>query len=98
RDYTLIPVKVGGAFHPKLFLRLGKSKGELLVGSHNMTLSGFGLNDEVTNVFRLDGAGLRAGGAVFRQTLEYLAGFVPDRLPDVIDAFLGLKLGVPWLD
>jgi hypothetical protein len=98
RDYTLIPVKVGGAFHPKLFLRFGKSKGALLVGSHNVTLSGFGLNDEVTNTFRLEGAALRAGGAVFRQAFHYLAQFVPMQLADVAEAFEGLKLGVPWLD
>lgn len=98
RDYTLIPVKVGGAFHPKLFLRLGKSKGSLLVGSHNVTLSGFGLNDEVTNIFRLEGAALRAHGAVFRQALDYLGQFMPTRLPDVVEAFEGVRLGVPWLD
>jgi hypothetical protein len=98
RDYTLIPVKVGGAFHPKLLLRFGKSKGSLLVGSHNVTLSGFGLNDEVTNVFRLEGAALRAGGAPFRQAFNYLAQFVPTQLPDVAEAFEGVKLGVPWLD
>ncbi|MFE8597794.1 hypothetical protein [Archangium violaceum] len=98
RDYTLIPVKVGGAFHPKLFLRFSKSKGSLLVGSHNMTLSGFGLNDEVTNVFRLEGAALRAGGAPFRQAFDYLAGFMPANLPDVVEAFEGVKIGVPWLD
>ena len=97
-DYTLIPVKVGGAFHPKLFLRFGKSKGSLLVGSHNVTLSGFGLNDEVTNIFRLEGAALRACGAPFRQAFNYLAQFVPTQLPDVVDAFEGVKLGVPWLD
>jgi hypothetical protein len=98
RDYTLIPVTVGGAFHPKMVLRLGKSKGSLLVGSHNVTLSGFGLNDEVTNVFRLEGAALRAGGALFRQAFDYLAGFVPAQLPDVVEAFESVKLGVPWLD
>lgn len=98
RDYTLIPVKAGGAFHPKLFLRFGKSKGSLHVGSHNVTLSGFGLNDEVTNVFRLEGAALRAGGAPFRQAFNYLAQFVPTQLLDVAEAFEGVKLGVPWLD
>src|SRR5262249_23521880 len=98
RDYTLIPVKVGGAFHPKVFLRYGKSKGSLLVGSHNVTLSGFGLNDEVTNVFRLEGAALRAGGAPFRQAFNYLGQFAPTQLPDVAEAFESVKLGVPWLD
>lgn len=98
RDYTLIPVKVGGAFHPKMFLRFGKSKGSLLVGSHNVTLSGFGLNDEITNIFRVEGAALRAGGAQFRQAFDYLAGFVPGQLADVVEAFEGAKLGIPWLD
>jgi hypothetical protein len=98
RDYTLIPVKIGGAFHPKLFLRFGKSKGSLLVGSHNVTLSGFGLNDEVTNIFRLEGAALRAGGAQFRQAFNYLAQFVPTQLADVAEAFEGVKQGIPWLD
>jgi hypothetical protein len=98
RDYTLIPVKVGGAFHPKMFLRFGKSKGSLLVGSHNMTLSGFGLNDEVTNIFRVEGAGVRSGGGPLRQAFEYLAGFVPAGLPDVVESYEGLKLGIPWLD
>lgn len=98
RDYTLIPVKVGGAFHPKIFLRFGKSKGSLLVGSHNVTLSGFGLNDEVTNIFRLEGVALRAGGAPFRQAFSYLAQFVPTQLAEVAEAFEGVKLGVPWLD
>lgn len=98
RDYTLIPVKVGGAFHPKLFLRFGKSKGSLLVGSHNVTLSGFGLNDEVTNIFRLEGAALRAAGGPLREAFDYLAGFIPANLPDVVEAFEGVKLDVPWLD
>lgn len=98
RDYTLIPVKVGGAFHPKMLLRFGKSKGTLLVGSHNMTLSGFGLNDELTNIFRVDGAGVRSGGGPLRQAFEYLAGFVPTELRDVVEAYKGLKLGIPWLN
>ena len=97
-DYTLIPVKVGGAFHPKVMLRFGKSKGSLLVGSHNLTLSGFGLNDEVTNVFRVEGAGARSAGGPLRQAFEYLARFVPAGLADVVEAYEGLKIGVPWME
>lgn len=98
RDYTLIPVKIGGAFHPKIFLRLGKSKGSLLVGSHNLTLSGFGLNDEVTNVFRAEGTGIRSQAGPLRQAFEYLLSFVPVSLPEVVESFAGLKLGIPWMD
>lgn len=97
RDYTLIPVALGGAFHPKIILRVGKSKGALFVGSHNMTLAGFGLNDELTNVFRVEGAFIRSRAEPLRQAFEYLAAFVPGTLPDVIEAYEGLKLGVPWL-
>lgn len=98
RDYTLIPVKVGGAFHPKILLRLGKSKGSLLVGSHNMTLAGFGLNDEVTNHIAAEGSALRSAGSPFRIALDYLAGFVPTMLPALIEAYEGLSLGNPWLN
>src|SRR3954451_18157227 len=47
RQYTLLPVSVPGAFHPKLIFLTGKSKGAILVGSHNMTLAGFGFNREI---------------------------------------------------
>ncbi|WP_295803049.1 hypothetical protein [uncultured Microbulbifer sp.] len=50
--YSLAPMNCGGAFHPKLLLLLGKNKGLLAVGSHNVTLSGFGRNLEITNVVR----------------------------------------------
>jgi hypothetical protein len=97
RDYTLIPVKVGGAFHPKILLRFGKAKGALFVGSHNLTLSGFGLNDELTNLFRAEGASLRSAAAPLREAFEYLERFVPSALADVVEAYEGLKVGVPWL-
>ena len=57
----LVPVHLRGAFHPKLIVALGKSKGALFVGSHNTTLAGFGLNDEITNEFRTSGAGRPPG-------------------------------------
>lgn len=98
RDYTLIPVRLGGAFHPKLILRAGKSKGTLLVGSHNVTLSGFGLNDEVTSVFTAEGRSARTSAAPLRAAFKYLAGFVPANLQDVGEAFEGVRHGVPWLE
>ncbi len=98
RDYTLIPVAVGGAFHPKILLRVGKAKGALFVGSHHLTLSGFGLNDEITSIFRAEGGSIRGAAGPFRRVLDFLAGHVPSGLPDVVDAYQGLKLGVPWLE
>lgn len=48
-SYTLAPIGAPGAFHPKLCILTGRKRSMLLVGSHNLTLSGFGFNREVTN-------------------------------------------------
>lgn len=98
RDYTLVPVHLRGAFHPKLIVALGKSKGALFVGSHNMTLAGFGLNDEITNEFRTSGAGARQGAEVIRAALNYLQTFAPTALSDVGQVFGAVKRNIPWLD
>lgn len=98
RDYTLVPIDLDGAFHPKIIVVLGKSKGALFVGSHNTTLSGFGLNDEITNEFRTNGPGARQGTGVIRASLDYLQGFTPKALPDVAHVFSAAWRNVPWLE
>jgi hypothetical protein len=54
--YTVIPVTVPGAFHPKLLMQVGEKGGRLWVGSHNLTMAGFNHNREVTTAVdaRLD--------------------------------------------
>jgi len=54
RHYTLAPMACSKAFHPKVVLLLGKKKGLLAVGSHNLTFSGYGFNAELTNLIRFD--------------------------------------------
>ena len=98
RDYTLVPVHMHGSFHPKLIVLLGKLKGALFVGSHNMTLAGFGLNDELTNQFRTSGAGARQGAEVIRSALDYLRSFVPPNLTDIDQIFGAAARNIPWLD
>ena len=97
RDYTLVPVDLRGAFHPKLIVAVGKSKGVLFVGSHNMTLAGFGLNDEITNEFRIR-AGDRQGADTVRAALDYLQHFLPANLTDVKQVFDAVRRNVPWLE
>ncbi|WP_431112476.1 hypothetical protein [Variovorax paradoxus] len=46
--YALIPMAAPGAFHPKICLLASKKRCVLFIGSHNLTLSGFGFNHEVT--------------------------------------------------
>jgi hypothetical protein len=45
--YAVVPVSVGGAFHPKVHLRLGENKARLVIGSANATAAGWGKNQEV---------------------------------------------------
>jgi len=54
--YTLVPVRVSGAFHPKICILAGKERAHLFVGSHNLTISGFGYNRELSSVQRLAGS------------------------------------------
>ena len=72
RFYTLAPIKVGGAFHPKVILLVGKKKGLLLVGSHNLTLSGFGYNREMTNVIYCKGEEDVESAALLNSAWKYV--------------------------
>ena len=52
RRYMVSPIRIDGAFHPKLILLLGEDKAKLFVGSANVTTSGMTTNNEVFNVIR----------------------------------------------
>lgn len=54
-DYSLIPISVEGAFHPKIALFVGQKKLRLLVGSHNLTISGVSHNRELSNMLSFVG-------------------------------------------
>jgi hypothetical protein len=54
KAYTLAPMSCSKAFHPKIVLLIGKKKGLLAIGSHNLTFSGFGASAELTNVVRFN--------------------------------------------
>ena len=101
-DYTLMPVKVAGAFHPKLIFLAGKRKGLILVGSHNMTLAGFGFNRELTNLIRIQGEedaeGISVALAVWTEIEYWIAHFgvnVPDHVFRMVDRVKGFA---PWLN
>lgn len=92
--YTLVPVKVPGAFHPKVCILAGPRKASILVGSHNLTLSGFGYNREVTNWVDIRNADNAQGTAVLAYAwraiaawLERERGRIPGPLADSALAF-----------
>lgn len=102
RRYTLIPVRINGAFHPKLIFLVGKNKGLVIIGSHNMTLAGFGFNRELTNVIRVqgeaDGQGKALAWQVWQEIGQWLrlaADYVPEHL---IQMGYRVKDFAPWLE
>lgn len=97
--YTLLPIGVSGAFHPKVCLLLGPKKASILVGSHNLTLSGLGFNREITNWIEVGGAKDGEGSAILkavwqmlREWIELERGKVPEPLLEsalAIGRFIG---------
>jgi len=101
RAYSLLPMHSNGAFHPKVILLLGKKKGSLFVGSHNLTLSGFGFNREITSLVRLNDKEDADAVDVISTAWRKIQGWVAwqgDRLPkhlvEMVDKVAGFA---PWL-
>ena len=101
RFYTLAPIKVGGAFHPKVILLVGKRKGTLLVGSHNLTLSGFGYNREMSNLISYKGSDDTEAAALIKAAWTNVLSWATsqsDSLPDhIIEMITKVADFAPWL-
>lgn len=54
-DYVLLPVRTGGAFHPKVTALFSDDGMAVAVGSHNLTEAGYGRNAEISVTFGFDG-------------------------------------------
>lgn len=97
KSYALLPIKCGGAFHPKLMLLVGRQHGLLLVGSHNLTLSGFSFNRELTNCFEYAGDKDRALLPIFHRALKFIkawAATLPEPLQEAVNSMMRFA---PWL-
>lgn len=86
REYLLVPVTSARTFHPKVLLQLGRSKTRLIVGSHNLTLAGFGRNLELTTRIEIDGRE-RPERALMQDAWSFLRGWIDDLPPSVLDMF-----------
>jgi hypothetical protein len=53
RRYLLSPVRTPGSFHPKLWLRIGREGGIVLLATGNLTHGGWGLNRELATAWRI---------------------------------------------
>ena len=101
RDYSLLPVRAGGAFHPKIILLAGRSRGTLLIGSHNLTTAGYSFNRELTTRFEYTVAKDRAKDwdtlATFQNAFRFLKDWAATQ-PEELQATLGVvERLAPWL-
>ena len=72
--YSVTPVKMTGAFHPKILMAFGKTKGFLAVGSGNLTSSGLSSNEEIWGSFHLTETD-KSTQPIFKEVSEYLKKF-----------------------
>lgn len=96
REYTLIPARSRGAFHPKLLMLVGRERGLLFVGSHNLTVAGFGRNRELTSRLEAptdDEASLAALGEAWR----FMRAWVADQPAELLAAFDAAESYAGWL-
>ncbi|QHE90378.1 hypothetical protein [Pandoraea fibrosis] len=96
--YSLLPVNVRGAFHPKVCILAGKKKASILVGSHNLTLSGFGYNREITNwvhvTDRKDQEGAALLDSIWQMAQEWIELAREQAPPSLIEAVLSFSKSV----
>lgn len=92
RRYFLQPVEWPGAFHPKIFLRVGDEGGLVWVGSNNLTRGGWGGNSELGGAWKVEGDGL-AGSGWLPGLLTYLESITTGLAREL----LGQALRLPWL-
>lgn len=101
REYTLVPMRSRGAFHPKILLLVGRRKAAIFVGSHNLTLSGFGYNRELTTRFEFRPATDDIGNNIARQAWRAIEEWLAaqgDVLPDPLrEAVRGVSNFGAWL-
>lgn len=102
--YAVLPVRVPGAFHPKLHLRFGEKKSSLIVGSANATAAGWGRNQEV--VASLDWSLTKLGtqdndvqGRLIAKVFAYVKHWMSESPGETLRHKLKLiAQQSPWLD
>ncbi len=102
-DYSLIPIRTSAAFHPKIAIFVGPKRASILVGSHNLTVAGFGYNRELTNLIELSAKKREDAGSILNAIwhslvgwLESASGYCP---PELIQEALSLHKRIkPFLN
>lgn len=93
KQYLLAGAEVAGAFHPKVFVRLGPKDGIVMLGSGNVTSSGWGGNQELGTAWMVGPNHADKGGWLHPFFDDVLAWCQGDLERDAVRRFKD----VPWL-
>lgn len=93
KHYLLAGANHAGAFHPKVTLRLGAKDGAVMIGSGNLTSSGWGGSQELGAAWML-GPEHADDGSWLHEFLDDVTSWCSDELE--VDAIRRMK-DVPWL-
>jgi HKD family nuclease len=69
--YSITPVHISGAFHPKMLFLAGKERSYLAVGSGNITSSGLLYNDEIWSSFYMS-KDKKSAQPIFKSAWAYI--------------------------
>jgi len=94
-DYALLAVRSPGAFHPKFILLLGRRRSRLIVGSHNVTLAGFGINREITTAFDVHPTGPSAAAA--QEVWHFVRAWMSKSSNRLQELIVATERMAPWL-
>lgn len=72
RSYSVTPVHQAAAFHPKLYMLLGRKGGRLVIGSGNATIGGLFRNAEAFGVFEYDRGRDPGPHPAFRECFQFV--------------------------
>ncbi len=93
KRYMLARIATGGAFHPKMILRLGPKNGALLIGSGNVTSSGWGGNQELAAAWMIGPEQIDTG-AWLHSFFDSVVGWCQGELE--VQALNRMR-DIPWL-
>ena len=96
QSYSITPIQLNGAFHPKILMGIGKNNGFLAIGSGNLTNSGLSSNDEVWGAFHTYKTESNALPLI-KSIFEYLQNLKPFCYGANLEKWEWLKKNSPWL-
>ena len=96
QSYSITPIQLNGAFHPKILMGIGKNNGFLAIGSGNLTNSGLSSNDEVWGAFHTYKTESNALPLI-KSIFEYLQNLQPFCYGANLEKWEWLKKSSPWL-